>query len=188
MLFHYPVWAGKHWRFFSKPLMKKVQKTCHVNISQPDKINTVLHSRWSYRIPESDYSSAYLWQKYRAVATWWCRVAAAGGDISGDNLQNVRSNRDLLLQSPEVTLTTGRPPPSWQLCHYMAYHQAIPKYEHKTIISSYYVGKLQRLLMLAYFNNIIHRTIYWCKRDATDEKSALTFCHNLPQHWWLGWW
>ena len=90
----------------------------------------------------------------------WLLLEVISLSQSGDNLQNVRSNRDLLLQSPEVTITTGRPPPSWQLCHYMAYHPAIPKYEHKTIISSYYVGKLQRLLMLAFFNNIIHRTIY----------------------------
>ena len=93
----------------------------------------------------------------------WCRVAAAGGDISlqsGDNLQNVRSNRDLPLQSPEVTITTGRPPPSWQPCHYMAYHHhpARPKYEH--IILSYYNCKLHRLVMLAFFNNFIHRTLY----------------------------
>ena len=141
MLFHYPVWAGKHWRFFSKSSYKKSSKDmpCQHQSTRQNQHRFAL--KMKLQNPRIRlFIGVFVAKIYGrgnlsriADGAEWLLLEVISLSQSGDNLQNVRSNRDLLLQSPEVTLTTGRPPPSWQPCHYMAYHHhpARQRYEHK---------------------------------------------------------
>ena len=89
MLFHYPVWAGKHWRFFSETFYKKSSKHMSTSVKQREPTpfctaqNEVTKS-WNRTIFRAMPAGAhhfwlklsilckavvYFWQKNRAMET-----------------------------------------------------------------------------------------------------------------------